>query len=580
MTDDRTPPVSTRLRTCLMLALAYAVATALTGAYFWADSVDYAEGVLDGNHFWDFAHLLWRPLGWLLAQGLLPLTAALGAADERAGVLMLLRGVCWLSGLGSLLLVRALMADAGVRPRAANLAALAFLASQTFLNYVQAATPFIPGLCFLLLGCRLLLRAAGCRSPHPQPLSPQGARGERPDTSGRTALAAGVALAVAACFWINYVWILPAAGLLPLLAGFDRARLRLTVLAAVSCALVAGLVNAAALAVQGIWTVEGAWAWVVKSGHDLHGGGGLPRVVFGLARSFIYLGEDGILYRRFLARDPLNPVTLPDLVRVSLWQVGLFYLFLAGLVVGLARSGRGRRVLVLLAIAAVPTLAFALAWQGGDKERYLPLYPFLFLALAVLLGEERVGWACKVPALAFFLAASLANAPALARPVLERRQEEWSAQAAELAPRIRPGSRIFTVNDEVAWLRRNYPLNPLGHRLPMEGVLPPNSCGAGEWKTDMRKRMEKIWKRGGDVWVTRRVLRPSPRAEWLWVEDPTADLRWATLHDFFKDLETEGPAPADEGFVRILPTEANRERLARIDPAEGPGPLSFSRRRP
>src|SRR5262249_819250 len=151
----------------------------------------YAEDVLGGSHFWDFGHLFWRPLGTLLARGLLPLTAQLGAADDRAGVLLLLRAVCWLAGLGSLLLLRAMVADAGLRPPAADLAALAFLLSQTFLNYAQAATSYVPGLFCLLLGCRLLVRAT-----------------RRPDSAGRAALAAGVALAAALGFWFPYVWAL------------------------------------------------------------------------------------------------------------------------------------------------------------------------------------------------------------------------------------------------------------------------------------------------------------------------------------------------------------------------------------
>ncbi len=546
MTSNRTPSPPGWLRTLGPAALAYVVATALTGAFFWGDSVDYAEGVLDGSHFWDFGHLFWRPLGTLLAKGLLPLMAQLGAADERAGVLMLLRSVSWLSGLGSLLLLRLMMADAGIRSRAANFATLAFLVSLTFLNYAQTATSYVPGLFCLLLGCRLLLYA-----------------GSRPESAGRAALGAGVALAAAVEFWFPYVWALPAAGLLPLLAGLDRARLRLTVLAAAACAAVVALANGIALAAQGITTVEGARAWVAKSAHGIAGINGVPRMVFGLARSFIYLGEDGTLYRRYLGKDPLNPVTLPELFRASLWQIGLFYLFVAGLVVGLMRSARGRRLLGLLAVAAVPTLGFAVAWQGGDMERYLALYPFLFLALAALLGEEGVPRLCRAPAVAFFAAAALANAPALARPILQRRHQELAAQAAELAPRLRLHSRVFTVNDEVAWLRRNFPLDPLGHRLPMEGVLGPNGDRPDRWRAWVQERILQIWESGGDVWITRRLLSPTPRAEWLWVEDQRAELRWAHLHGFFRALDADA-AGGSEGYVRILPTAANRERITRI----------------
>jgi len=548
MDDERTPSGPNWLRTLGPAALAYVIATALLGAHFWGDSIYYAEDILDGRRFWDFGHLYWRPLGWLLAQGLLPLTPSLGAADSRAGVLMLLLPICWLAGLASLLLLRGLLADAGIRPWAADLTALAFLLSQTFLNYAQTTCAYIPGLCCLLLGCRLLFRAA-----------------DKPQTSGWTALGAGVALAAAVGFWFPYVWALPAAGLLPLLRGFDRARLRLTVLAAAACAAVVTLTNAAALAAQDIWTLEGAQAWVAASGHGISGVNGVPRIVFGLARSFLYLGEDSILYRRYLGKDPLNPVTLVDLIKGSLWQIGLFYLFLAGLVIGLLRSGPGRRLLALLALAAVPTLLFAVAWQGGDMERYLTLYPFLFLALAALLSDAHAPRLCKGLAVAFFAVAAFSNIEAMARPVLEQRHQELAAQAAELAPRLRPQSQVFTIFDEVAKLRRNYPLNPLGHRIRLESVLEPNTGRAERWRTRMGERMRKVWERGGDVWVTRRVLSPVPRAEWLWVEEQASELRWAHLHGFFKELDTDESVGREEGYVRIKPTAANRARLAGLE---------------
>jgi hypothetical protein len=275
-------------------------------------------------------------------------------------------------------------------------------------------------------------------------------------------------------------------------------------------------------------------------------------------------------------------VTLPDLLTcVSLWQIGLFYLFLAGLVVGLARSGQGRRLLALLTVAAAPTLAFAVAWQGGDKERYLPLYPFLFLALAVLLGDGRVPLPCKGIAVAFLAVTAAANCPVMARGELDRREQEWSVQAEALLPRLRPGSCLFLVYpwDEIGVLNRDYPCNPLGHRLTTDSAIPLNVRRAAQWQAVMCRRMETIWDRGGDVWVTRRLLNPVPRPEWGWVEDPSSDLRWATLHRFFAELEAEELPAAGELFVRILPTEANRERLARMGPAE-PRALSISRRRP
>jgi hypothetical protein len=76
------------LRTFGPAALAYLIATALTSAHFWGDSVDYAAGVVTGWDFWDFGHLLWRPLGWLLTR-LVP-AGLLGASDESGRALVVL----------------------------------------------------------------------------------------------------------------------------------------------------------------------------------------------------------------------------------------------------------------------------------------------------------------------------------------------------------------------------------------------------------------------------------------------------------------------------------------------------------
>jgi hypothetical protein len=43
-------------------------------------------------------------------------------------------------------------------------------------------------------------------------------------------------------------------------------------------------------------------------------------------------------------------------------------------------------------------------------------------------------------------------------------------------------------------------------------------------------------------------------------------LRWAHLHGFFKDLDTDESVGRDEGYVRVKPTMANHTRLAATRP--------------
>jgi len=97
---------------------------------------------------------------------------------------------------------------------------------------------------------------------------------------------------------------------------------------------------------------------------------GVRRTIFGFAHSFIDLGKDGVLFKRFLLHDPYNPVSLRQLVRLSLWKLALFYAVVLAIATRLARSGRSN-VLAICALSAGPVLVFAVFWFGGDIERYL-----------------------------------------------------------------------------------------------------------------------------------------------------------------------------------------------------------------
>ena len=52
-------------------ATIFLISIGLTDAVFWADSADYVDSVIAfqqnvNYNFWEFGHLFWRPLGWLV----------------------------------------------------------------------------------------------------------------------------------------------------------------------------------------------------------------------------------------------------------------------------------------------------------------------------------------------------------------------------------------------------------------------------------------------------------------------------------------------------------------------------------
>jgi hypothetical protein len=556
MNPDPTRPGP--LRTYGLAALMYVAATAATAALFWGDTVDYAENALDGRHFWEFGHLLWRPLGWLLARALLPLPDFLGGRDGIPGAAALYLAVSWLCGLGATLLLRGLLSSVVRRPWAADVATLFFVLSQAFLNYAQSGTSYVPGLCFLLLGCRLLAHARHAAAP------------------AWMALAAGAALAVSVLLWVPYVWALPAAGLLPVFHdGFSWPRLRLTLLAAAGCAVVGAVVYGAVLLDLHKTSPAEVRAWVAESQHGIANIKGVSRAAFGFPRSFIHMGQDGVLFKRYLVKDPLNPVSLTDLLRLSLWKIAFFYVAMLSLAVGLLFAPADRRLLGLLAAAALPNLAFAVSWQGGDMERYLALYPFLFLAVGGLLASDKAPLVCRLVTAAFFVAAGVTNVAAMARPVVRQREAAIDAQAAEVQ-RLDDRAVVLGINDDVPHLRRDFPLNPRGHRLPtMRSVAEPNQAGSEKWRQVLRQRVLETWDHGGEVWVAERLFAERPRPEWGWVEGDDPHLKWAEIHAVFKDMERGRTVGGEDGYV-LLPDSPHNRTVIEALPSEGGAVLPSS----
>jgi len=291
-------------------------------------------------------------------------------------------------------------------------------------------------------------------------------------------------------------------------------------------------------------------------------------MVFGFARSFIFMGNDGMLFKRYLLKDPFNSVTLFDLLRLSLWKLGLFYLVLAAICVSLLRSSMGRRVLVLLAVGAIPILLFAIMFDGGAIERYFPLYPVIFFALALSCCAAKPLPGLKYLVIIFAAAVILANASAMAKPVQDREQEASASRIDALLPVLKPHSRIMTVNwqDDLVNFGRSFPLHPINRRgdLQIGALVTPGTTYAQRWREDFATNALKAWRDGGDVWVSRRALSSSPLPDWNWAEGDVENVSWKDFAPFFAQLETGESIGGDDGFFRVLPTPKNQEFLSNV----------------
>jgi hypothetical protein len=533
------------------LAALYAAATLLCRAWFMGDTVDYAvEALRFDRGGWEFGHLWWVPLGWAVRS--------LAGVEDIPGVVRIFLAVNWLAGLACVLLLRGLLARAGVAGRVASAVTVAFLFTHAFLNFALTGSSYVPGLACLHLAFYLALTG--------------------PERGVWPSLGAGLALGAAVCFWFPYVLAVPGVVLAPLVlrgevsGGVDPRRpdrrdepggspLWFAARLALAFRLLVGLAYGAAAVSLGITDVAGFRAWMARSAHGVTTRGA-ARMVFGLARSFISMGDDGVLFKRYLLKDPYNPVSLADLVRLSLWKFLLFYLALAAVGVNLLAGGARWRRLFLLALAgALPAVAFGVFWQGGDMERYLPLYPVFFLAFAGALSPGA-GWrVTRRLAGAFFLVMVVVNALALAAPEVGRYRRRLADRLGDLPERLPPGSRLFVVRDRLHLLPRDFPLEPATGGLVIVEAVVPGLADTPNWRREFAEQAGRAWRDGGEVWLSNRLLNDRPRPDGTWVEGDDPRLKWADVPAYFRRFNTDADRGGDDGFVRLARSPGNRRLL-------------------
>ena len=527
---------------CVLLFL---IVDALTSARFIADTVSYAIAI-QKHDFSDFGHLLWYPLAALVNTGLAPLLRGwlhLGALGEIIWTEMFLD---WAAGLGCALLLHALLRRFCPREWVIWLATAAFLCTHAFLNLFQAGVSYVPGLAMLLLGYWCLLR--------------------RDAAHWGWAVAAGIALGCCIGFWVPYLWGVPAALAAPLLFyGFTQTQRRNVMVAMLLLAVTVGAIFLTGAAHQGVRSVADFRAWVAESSHGANSSG-IPRAALGLARSYLHLGNDGLLFKRYLVHDPYNPVGASELLRASFWKVALFYAALALLLWTLWRKQDGRRFLWLWLLAAIPVCGFGVAWQGGDMERYLALLPPMYLGFGYALAQASGKSLARVGLTAFCLMLIGVNLTATRNAMALTDTQKIEQRVADLPTRIAPQSMVFTVNkqDELFAFTRTFPFHPLnqGKALPVYSLAELGTTQVTVWRQEFAQAALRIWQAHGEVWVSARVRSPRPQSGWYWAEGADPEISWKHLHEFFAPLESSATVGSTDGFVLLPPTEANRARLA------------------
>lgn len=534
------------------VVVAFLFLNLLTRPIFCGDTYWYLEdiyGALRGDRsvaprIWDFAHLFWRPLGLAGARLFLPLTKGFVEGGERAGVGMILvafNGIATvLCALGIARWARRITG----RQLASSAAAIFFLSTNAVLNYSRSGTPYLLGLAFIV-GAALLM---------------SGPLANRPFFAACAGLLTGCAVLV----WMPYVVTAPAV-LMSLYVGEGDDRPlapRISGSALPFCASAALLVlfgYGLAVSRLGLSSWSEIGAWVAQSSHGIERQNTLIRMFSGLPRSFVDTGNDAITLKRFLFKDPYAKVTLPEAIRLSMARIALVFAALAAFCFSLWNSVPYRRLAVLLAVAVAPNVAVALMFESGAPERYLPFFPFLFVAIAAVISVQ---WSGRFLAVA--CSAMLAfNTFATAAGTVAVKRARQVARIGSLS-RARPSDLAFVLNvqDPLIVERYNFSFGAGDSALPaLETIFPVSGKGVQRWQTMLAKDVLLRWDKGARVWVTDRVLSQVPRREWNWIEGDDSRISWRQIHDLFSTLDLQPDLSGPDGFVILVESGRNRDAL-------------------
>jgi hypothetical protein len=523
---------------------------AILNHQYGTDSVDYH--LLTSNPFWDFGHILWRPLGWLCFVILKPITQIFAHNSERAEVILTLTGVNFFAGLACVFFFFQLTRRIIGADWTAAFVTLVFFSADAFLNYAHSGSPYVVGLACLVVGMYLSF-------------------GDRTDAiSGVYVFLAALMYALAVLFWFPYVFVLPTALVAPILMyANDRRRWRIAGQILFCSAVIGVAVYGSTVAALRMRHMADLRDWVLAAGHGHMQLGGMrvvARLAFSVPRSFINMNRDGMWLKRYLVRDPYAPVSFLKLFRLGLWKLVLFYASAATICMELLRCRHNYILILLLASAILPVFIFAVfIFEAGSIERYLPLYPFVFLVCGNVLAAEHAKCLSKFFLVVALTTTAVVNVNAMRRGTLESAKASAISRIQDLVPLLGPNNLVMAVNeqDSLAEFRQNFPLDKinLSGQWQNYDMLEINTERLATWREDFAKQVLTTWRYGGSVWLPERVFCSKPNPEWNWVEGDDKRVRWTDLPTFFSQFDTGTRVGREDGFVLLENTTKNKEIL-------------------
>jgi hypothetical protein len=539
------------------------------------DTIFYVKDILaagphpqlsDLRTMFDFGHLLWRPLGWALSHAIQALAPSSLRGEERITVLKTLIGISVISGAIATIVLHLICQRLGFRRAVSSVVCATFVCSNAVVYAATTGLSYMLGLTFLMVAFWLAIRS--------EPRHAQGVY--------RTIWLAGMLLALSATSWFPFVLVVPAVAAAALVRWDDpqilptRDLLFSRAVHLMGATVVTGvaILGAAALVLH-IHNIAEIKAWVTASAHGWRQSQNFLRLGMGLPRCCVALTDDaGVVWKRFLFHDPLAPVKPQDLLRSSLMLMVAFYFGLFFLIHTLTQSSKGRVFLWLLMIAAVPVLVFAVfLFEPSSIERYIPAFPFYFVALGYQLQSNWPNQKQRSLALIYPGVLILFSITTYNNWKVTGHWEPARARLQELREQLPPGSTVALLGnwDEVFLFVKDNPLNDrFSQSLNLWVVLQPAHERVFIWRELLAERGLTTWGTS-EMWLSERLLAETPLPEWGWVEGDDRAIYWSQVPKFCRRLQYDKKLGNTDGFVRLARTQTNRELLESAAAGHLPG---------
>ena len=523
------------------------------GDTYWygLDVSDYLAGggAPDHGRLWEFAHVLWRPLAYLLYKIFGGISWR--GPDVTSNVIWIMMAMSAVSGwMCCLILNRILVKICGVG--VGLLLTASFLCTNAVLNYVHSGASYLPGLVFLLGSCWITQKAVSS----PSSALRLGDRGQL--GGGRPILDS---LPVRSPGGVRSCVRLGSPQLEAWFGGIERAH---SPHEPCGCCFFgghdSGLCNGRLG--EGIRSPDQLRAWVARSQNGYAQTETWKRAIPGVARAFVNIGDAGTKLKQYSVRDPYAQVRISDLLTGLLGMV-LFYAGFALLIVELWGRPENRPTLwIFLASWALIMILAIIVFEPGSAERYLPVYPITYIGLAqafrwgVFSSSKRVALAAMAGPLLLgmnLFALSTARATGEYSTALERQTQLDQAAG----------------DNTIATLMEADPLNVLPQVHPLDLRLRPkhfrvrSAVAAGTtqvktWQRDFGDTALESWRNGNEVWISKRLRAATPKPEWRWVEGENGVLWWKDIRDYFGAFETDRESPGEDGFLRVPHSPVNQ----------------------